>query len=73
MGESTDTRATARFDRRVRLEFHGATIISDAGLVACRDLDTDVTSLVSTPKTACGSVRTLATTGTKKLSQIGLV
>ena len=39
MGESTDTRATLRFDRRVRLEFHCATTTSDAGLLACRDLD----------------------------------
>ena len=33
MGESTNPRATLRFDRRVRLEFHGATITSDAGTV----------------------------------------
>ena len=33
MGESTSPRATLRFDRRVRLEFHGATITSDAGLL----------------------------------------
>ena len=31
MGESTNPRTTLRFDRRIRLEFRGATITSDAG------------------------------------------
>ena len=30
MGESPNINATLQFDRRVRLEFHGATITSDA-------------------------------------------
>ena len=31
MGESSDTPLKLQFDRRLRLEFHGATITSDAG------------------------------------------
>jgi hypothetical protein len=31
--------AQVHFETPVRLEFHGATLISDAGLLACRELD----------------------------------
>jgi len=39
MGESGRDTLRVHFDARVRLEFHGATITSDGGLLACRELD----------------------------------
>ena len=39
MGESTKPPLKVQFDRRVRLEFRGATITSDAGLLAFREFD----------------------------------
>ncbi len=39
MGENTRDALKLQFDRRLTLEFHGATITSDAGLLACRELD----------------------------------
>ena len=39
MGESTNAHAALRFDRPICLEFQGATITSDVGLLACRELD----------------------------------
>jgi len=39
MGEAKRTDLRVRFDRRIRLQFQGAKVTSDGGLLAVRELD----------------------------------
>ena len=39
MGEKTRETLKLQFDKRLRLEFHGARITSDARLLACREIN----------------------------------
>ena len=51
MGESSDTPLKLQSDRRARLDFRGAAIASDAGLLVCRELD-DALGLTETATAA---------------------
>ena len=39
MGDGGKASLKLKFDPKLRLKFHGASITSDSGLLACRELD----------------------------------
>jgi hypothetical protein len=57
VGDSQNDPLRVDFDRHIKLEFHGSTVTSDAGLLAYRELD-DALGLTSTAATGLHDTRT---------------
>jgi hypothetical protein len=57
MGDSQNDALRVDFDRQIKLEFHGSTVTSDAGLLAYRELD-DALELTCTAATGLHDTRT---------------
>jgi len=57
MGDSRNDPLRVDFDHKIKLEFHGSTVTSDAGLLAYRELD-DALELTCTAATGLHDTRT---------------
>jgi Transposase DDE domain group 1 len=57
MGDRQNDTVRVEFDRKIKLEFHGSSVTSDAGLLAYRELD-DALQLTSTAATGLHDTRT---------------
>src|SRR5438874_13836421 len=57
MGDSQYDTVRVDFDRQIKLEFHGSTVTSDAGLLAYRELD-NALGLTSTAASGLHDTRT---------------
>src|SRR5262249_56931655 len=57
MGDSHNDPLRVDFDRKIKLEFHGSTVTSDAGLLAYRELD-EALGLTSTAASGLQDTRT---------------
>ena len=56
-GEAEGSGLRVAFDRRLKLEFHGATVTSDAGLLAFRELDEEGKHAVKWTRLSCTTFR----------------
>ena len=57
MGDSQNDAVRVDFDSKIKVEFHGSTVASDAGLLAYRELDSAL-GLTSTAATGLHDTRT---------------
>ena len=57
MGDSHNDALRVDFDRKIKREFHGSTVTSDAGLLVYRELD-DALGLTSTAASGLDDTRT---------------
>ena len=69
-GEKSDTALRVTFDPRLKLEFHGSRVTSDAELLPFRDLD-DVLGLTDLAREALTDIRTGQKSRHTLIAQLG--